>query len=96
MDDPAAWTEAISPNSAHEAIATIQKRLVEWHWLEKGAYSKGKLDEATVQAILDFQNYCNESGMNVALIDSSDPVVDTDSLRLLFNADGASFKNPNA
>ncbi len=96
MDDPAAWTEAVFPGSAPEAIATIQKRLVEWHWLEKGAYSKGELDEATVQAILDFQNYCNESGLNVALIDSSDPMVDTDSLRLLFNADGASFKNPNA
>ena len=88
MDDPDSWTEAIDASSDAEAIAMIQKRLVEWGWLEKDGYSKGKLDEATVQAVIQFQNACNDGGHSVSVTDASNPSIDVPTLHLLFKADG--------
>ena len=88
MDDPNSWTSDINASSDGEAIAMIQLRLVEWGWLEEDGYSKGNLDDATVQAVIDFQNACNESGLSVTVTDASDPSIDVTTLHLLFNADG--------
>ena len=96
MDNPGAWQETITAHSDAEAIHTIQKRLVEWKWLADGSFSKGSLDDATLQAVIAFQNYCNESGMSVLVSDPGDPAIETDSLRLLFNADGVAIVNPGA
>lgn len=93
-DEPEAWTEAIFPDSSAEAIATIQQRLLDWGWLMEGDFDKGVLDEATLLAAVDFQLYCNENGMNVYVANPEDPVIDTDTLRLLFNADGVEIIKP--
>ena len=69
---------------------------MEWKWLADGSFSKGSLDDATLQAVIAFQNYCNESGMSVLVSDPGDPAIETDSLRLLFNADGVAIVNPGA
>ena len=88
MTDPNSWTCDVTVSSDVEAIAMIQQRLVEWGWLEKDSYAKGNLDAATVQAVIDFQNACNASGLSVPVADASNPIVDVTTLRLLFNADG--------
>ena len=88
MDDPNSWTSAIDADSDGEAIAMIQKRLVEWGWLGSDSYAEGKLDDVTVQAVIDFQNACNESGLSVTVTDASNPSIDVPTLHLLFNADG--------
>ena len=95
MDDPGAWQDPISASSDAEAIAAIQLRLTEWFWLEEDSFKKGKMDDATIQAVIDFQTYCMENGLNVIPVDPADPIIETDTLRLLFNADGAVIENPN-
>lgn len=96
MDDPDAWQDTITADSPAEAIHTIQKRLVEWKWLAEGSYSKGELDEATAEAVIAFQNYCNENGKSVEISDAAELAIHKDTLHLLFNADGERYKNPNA
>lgn len=96
MDDPSAWNMVIGRDSDPEAIKVIQKRLVEWKWLAKGDYKKGSLDKATANAIADFQAYCVENGMHLEICDPADPLIETETLWLLFNADGNEIINPNA
>ena len=74
----------------------LQQRLVEWKWLAKDSYYEGELDEATVQAIVDFQTVCAENGIGLIPCDPMDPVIETDTLALLFNADGLIYANPRA
>ena len=49
-----------------------------------GAYTVGTLDDATVQAVIDFQSYCAENFDSVLTpIDPMNPVIDTQTLALL-------------
>ena len=95
MDDPGSWTEAIRPDSSSKAILLIQQRLKEWKWLADG-YSEGSMDGMTIDAVIAFQNACIESGLTVTPTDPGNPVVEVDTLRLLFNIDGMVLVNPNA
>ena len=74
----------------------LQQRLVEWKWLAKDSFREGELDEATVQAIVDFQTVCAENGIELIPCDPADPVIETDTLALLFNADNLAYANPYA
>ena len=95
-DDPSAWSTAITPDFDFEGIVVLQQRLVEWKWLAKDGYYEGVLDEATVQAIVDFQTVCAENGIDLIPCDPMDPVIETDTLALLFNANGEVYANPYA
>ena len=95
-DDPSAWSTAITPDFDFEGIVVLQQRLVEWKWLAKDGYYEGVLDEATVQAIVDFQTVCAENGIELIPCDPADPVIETDTLALLFNANGEVYANPYA
>ena len=95
MDDPEVWQEPISQDSDPAAIYVIQLRLVEWLWLEENAFVEGELDEATINAIIAFQNFCIESGLNLEPCFPEEPFIEVDTLWLLFNADGVEFLNPN-
>ena len=95
-DDPKAWTTAITPDFDSEGIKVLQQRLVEWKWLAKDSFREGELDEATVQAIVDFQTVCAENGIELIPCDPADPVIETDTLVLLFNADNLAYANPYA
>ena len=95
MDDPGSWTEDIHPDSNSKAILLIQQRLQEWMWLGDG-YNPGSMDGMTIDAVIAFQNACNESGLSVSVTDPGNPVIAVDTLRLLFNVDGMVLVNPNA
>ena len=95
-EDSPAWTTAITPYSDYEEIWMLQQRLVEWKWLSNGSYTEGVLDEATVQAVVDFQTLCAEYGIGLIPCDPMDPVVETDTLALLFNTNGEVYANPYA
>ncbi|MBP3410277.1 MAG: hypothetical protein J6J78_02655, partial [Clostridia bacterium] len=95
MDDPGSWTEAIRPDSSTKAILLIQQRLKEWQWLASG-YSEGSLDGMTIDAVIAFQNACNASGLSVSVTNPGNPVIEVDTLRLLFNADGMVLMNTPA
>ena len=95
-DDSPAWTTAITPYSDYEEIWMLQQRLVEWKWLSNGSYAEGVLDEATVQAVLDFQAMCAEYGIGLIPCDPMEPSVETDTLALLFNTNGEIYANPYA
>ncbi|MGN1004966.1 MAG: hypothetical protein ACI4O8_00490, partial [Aristaeellaceae bacterium] len=95
-DDPSAWATAVTASFDSEGIRVIQQRLVDWKWLAANSYTEGALDDATVQAIIDFQTVCAENGVSLIPCDPSNPVIETDTLALLFNADGQSYANPYA
>ena len=95
-EDSPAWTTAITPYSDYEEIWMLQQRLVEWKWLSNGSYAEGVLDEATVQAVLDFQAMCAEYGIGLIPCDPMEPSVETDTLALLFNTNGEVYANPYA
>ncbi|MDO5324305.1 MAG: hypothetical protein Q4G06_09805, partial [Clostridia bacterium] len=95
-DDPSAWSTAITPDFDPEGIKVLQQCLVEWKWLAKDSYIEGVLDEITVQAIVDFQTVCAENGINLIPCDPMDPVIEIDTLALLFNANGEVYANPYA
>ena len=95
MDDPGSWTEAIRPDSSSKAILLIQQRLKEWLWLGDG-YSEGSMDGMTIDAVIAFQNACNASGLSVSVTDPGNPVIEVDTLRLLFNIDGMVLMNTPA
>ena len=94
MDDPSAWDSVIGLDSDPEAIKVIQQRLVEWLWLEEESFEEGELDEATALAIAAFQQFCIDSGLNLEPIDLEAPMIETDTLWLLFNADGMEILTP--
>ncbi|MBQ8506378.1 MAG: peptidoglycan-binding protein [Clostridia bacterium] len=93
-DDPSAWDSVIGMDSDPEAIKVIQERLVEWMWLFEGDFEEGVLDDATAEAIAAFQGVCAEYGLNLEPIDLDSPMIETDTLWLLFNADGMEIVNP--
>ncbi len=75
-----------------DRIAEMQQRLVDLGWLLPDAYTQGMLDEVTVQAVTDFQNYCISVlaqpliPMDQANVDHPDnPIVDADTLKLLMD-----------
>lgn len=92
MDDPTSWNEPITAQSGSKAILLIQQRLHEWQWLGNG-YDEGNLDGATIDAIIAFQNAYNASGMSVSVTDPGNPVINPDTLHLLFNSDGMVLTN---
>ena len=96
MDDPSAWQDPIDMDSDPMAIEVIQLRLVEWLWLEEEAYEPGELDELTIEAIIAFQAYCTEAGLELIPCFPEEPVIEPDTLWLLFNADEMEIINPNA
>ena len=94
MDDPSAWNTDIDAYSDSKAIEVIQARLTEWGWLASGSFTRGTLDDATVQAVIDFQNYCSENVAAVTVTDPADPIIGTDTLWQLFNADRTEILRP--
>ena len=101
MDDPTAWTEDITEESEEEAIIVIQQRLVEWFWLKEDSYEEGKLDEPTIQAIIDFQQ--NVSLFQLLNLDPEllmennldKPFICAQTFQFLFTDSNIIFENPN-
>ena len=88
------WDAPLNRDSDTALIEQMQTVLADWGWLTfdgEGAATRGQLDEATVNAVLNFQTYVNEQyaqdGTQLTLIDpaSGNPEVGTDTLKLLFN-----------
>ena len=88
------WDAPLNRDSDAALIEQMQTVLADWGWLTfdgEGAATRGQLDEATVNAVLNFQTYVNEQyaqdGTQLTLIDpaSGNPEVGTDTLKLLFN-----------
>ena len=85
-----------------EEIIELQDKLVALGWLESDSYTPGTLDEATLEALSRFQEYCNttlEMELPVidpldATIDPLDPRIDARTLETLTSADER-FMNPN-
>lgn len=76
----------ITPETDPEIIESMQKVLYELGWLTMDmGFEKGVLDEATVQAIYDFQEYVIEQGLNpeMVLIDPEEPEVDPVTISML-------------
>jgi len=64
--------------------------------IAEGSLTGGKLDDYTIDAIIQFQQYCNsEFGMNLPILDYYDPVIDDMTLDLLLNS-GSTYANPDA
>ena len=90
---PVAPTEILPiDGTMPDRIAEMQQRLVDLGWLLPDAYTQGMLDEVTVQAVMDFQNYCISVlaqpliPMDQANVDHPDnPIVDADTLKLLMD-----------
>ena len=90
---PVAPTEILPiDGTMPDRIAEMQQRLVDLGWLLPDAYTQGMLDEVTVQAVTDFQNYCISAlaqpliPMDQANVDHPDnPIVDADTLKLLMD-----------
>ena len=53
-------TKTINEKSSPEVIKKLQKLLIDLGWLEKGGKT-GKYDDATRQAVKDFQQYMNDT-----------------------------------
>ena len=99
---PFSADEGIDPGEVNgialteDQIAAMQNRLVSLGWLQAETYTSGLLDEATANAISSFQSYCNSTfAMELALIDTMNPILDADTLNVLKEAD-QSYANPNA
>ena len=79
----------VTVDSDPTIIAQMQARLVEWNWLESEVYVPGQLDEATIQAVLDFQNAVGADSLQP--VDPMDPIIGTDTLALLMNDYGQTY-----
>ena len=90
VEDSGSAYSTITRGSDSSEIEKMQKKLYDWGWLAD--YSSGSLDDATIQAVIDFQNYCNESGYNLKVTDPNDPKVEIDTLELLF--EGSPIQRP--
>ncbi len=70
---------------------------MDWGWLSDGSFEVGTLDNATLQAVLDFQNFYNENyGGNLATVNPDMNTIEPDTLSVLMNEDGDTYVNPNA
>ncbi len=90
VEDSGSAYSTITRSSDSSEIDKMQKKLYDWGWLTD--YSSGSLDDATIQAVIDFQNYCNGSGYNLKVTDPDDPKVEIDTLELLF--EGSPIQRP--
>ncbi len=93
VDEPANfWDSAIDASSDSSVIAALQQRLIDWGWLKANDCSNGKLDSATVDAVISFQNYLNDNGAAVEVTNADKPRIGTDTLKHLSdNANPAYF-----
>ena len=83
-DSESPWSTPIDAYSDPSLISQVQSQLVLKGMLLDGAYTVGTLDDATVQAVIDFQSYCAENFDSVLTpIDPMNPVIDTQTLALL-------------
>ena len=55
------WSEALTPDSDSGLIAQVQKKLISLGFLDSGDCDSGVLDEATLQAVRDFQSWYNDN-----------------------------------
>ncbi len=84
VTDEEKWQTPIDETSDPELITELQQRLVDLGWLEAETYTIGTLDEATITAVLNFQNNYNLNyGGTLELIDSELPVIQVETLTLL-------------
>ena len=86
--DPGDQGEIITPESGSETILNLQKALYTLGWItDAQSVTPGQLDEATVQAVYEFQSYVIEMGFNpeITLIDPTDPVVDAETVSMLLD-----------
>lgn len=78
------WTEPVDANSDPMLISTIQQRLLELNWLLPDTYTIGVLDEATLQAVYNFQiDFNTNFGGNLMPITPEAPIIDVDTLTAL-------------
>ncbi len=77
------WNNAITSSSDSSIIAALQQRLCDWGWLDANSYTSGTLDSATLDAVISFQNFLNDSGNSVEVTDASNPTIGKDTLRYL-------------
>ena len=89
------WTIPVDASSGSETIQLIQDRLVEWGWLAEGEYTPGTLDEFTLNAVLSFQTWYNESfGGTLIPVSAEHPIIEPDTLALLMNENGDIYSKP--
>ncbi|MDO4865618.1 MAG: hypothetical protein Q4C10_03605, partial [Clostridia bacterium] len=82
----ASWNTPIDAYSDSSLISQVQSQLVLNGMLGDGAYTAGVLDDATIQAVIAFQDYCaNNYGSALTPIDPANPVIDTQTLALLMS-----------
>ena len=87
-DEAGKWP--ITPDSDAETITEMQKRLYSLGWITEANVSSvqtGVLDAITVQAVYDFQSYVIANGLNpeIGLVDTANPVIDEETLTMLFD-----------
>lgn len=93
----ALWDAPVDCSTDAELIYQIQNRLVDWGWLNKDEFSRGKLDEATVQSIISFQtNFNTNYGGALEIIDLDNPIISVDTLNVLMKQNDISYINPAA
>ena len=83
---PDDWNIALTPDSNQAMIEAVQQKLVELKWLQSNHFTAGSLDDATIQAVIAFQTYCNDA-LGSALIPCAveNPSIGSDTLLLLMN-----------
>ena len=90
------WLNPIDSNSDPTLISAVQARLVEWGWLQANTYTDGTLDDATLNAVIAFQNDYNANyGGMLVLTTFEERIIGADTLGVLMNADGMTYINPN-
>ena len=86
-DEPAAVNGSISGSSDAETIQQLQMKLYSLGLLSTDGLEPGVLDEATLQAVAEFQTRMNEqrdAGLDVVDPDDLTSVVDADTVRAIF------------
>ncbi len=90
------WLNPIDSNSDPMLISAVQARLVEWGWLQANTYADGTLDDATLNAVIAFQNDYNANyGGMLVLTTFEERIIGADTLGVLMNANGMTYMNPN-
>lgn len=85
------WSSPVTSDSDSDTIRQIQRQLVNLGWLEGGDYEEGELDEATLQAVRDFQTFYNDNfGGELGQAMSS---IDPQTLSLLMGDDAYDYAN---
>ena len=93
----AQWANPLDSNSDPSVISAVQARLVEWGWLPANTFADGALDDATLNAIIAFQNdYNANNGGTLVPATLEERVVGADTLAVLMPASAVPYMNPNA